>query len=50
MKEFLITLINYSNQPQKTGFALHNGKKIDTVLRGDPEHLPPCDGAVFTIK
>ncbi len=46
----LVTLINYSNQPQVTGFTLHNGKQIDKILRGDPAVLPPCDGAVFTIK
>ncbi|MBR2405671.1 MAG: cellulase family glycosylhydrolase [Clostridia bacterium] len=46
----MVTLINYSDQPQKTGLALHNGKQIDRVLRGDPNVLPPCDGAVFTIK
>ena len=46
----VITLINYSNQPQETAFALHNGKQIDRILRGDPAHLAPCDGAVFTIK
>ncbi len=46
----VVTLINYSKEPQKTGFALHNGKLIDRVLRGDPNLLPPCDGAVFTIK
>ncbi len=46
----LVTLINYSNAPQKTGYVLQNGKRIDRVLRGDPAQLAPCDGSVFTIK
>lgn len=46
----LVTLINYSDRPQKTGLKLKNGKQIDKILRGDPENIPACDGAVFTIK
>jgi hypothetical protein len=46
----LVTLINYSNTPQKTGLTLQNCKQIDKILRGDPENIPACDGAVFTIK
>ena len=46
----IVTLINYSNTAQKTGFKLHNNKQIDKILRGDPDNIPACDGAVFTIK
>ena len=46
----VVTLINYSNKPQKTGFELQNGKQIDRIMRGNPDTLPPCDGAIFTIK
>ena len=46
----MVTLINYSNQPQHTGLLLQNGKRIDRILRGDPYCLQPCDGAVFTLK
>jgi hypothetical protein len=48
--ENLVTLINYSNIPQKSGFKLQNNKQIDKIYRGDPENLAPCDGAIFTIK
>ena len=46
----VVTLINYSNAPQKTGLKLGGGKQIDKVLRGDVENIPACDAAVFTIK
>jgi hypothetical protein len=46
----LVTLINYSNTPQKSGLKLQNNKQIDKIYRGDPENIPPCDGVVFSIK
>lgn len=46
----IVTLINYSNVPQKSGLKLQNNKQIDKIYRGDPENIPSCDGVVFSIK
>lgn len=45
----IATVINYSNEPVKTGLYLQNGKRIGRVFRGNPDYLEPCDGAVFEI-
>ena len=45
----IATVINYSNEPVKTGLYLQNGKRIGRIFRGNPERLDPCDGAVFEI-
>ena len=45
----IATVINYSNEPVKTGLYLQNGKRIGHIFRGNPDYLEPCDGAVFEI-
>lgn len=45
----IATVINYSNEPVKTGLYLQNGKRIGRIFRGNPDYLEPCDGAVFEI-
>lgn len=45
----IATVINYSNEPVKTGLYLQNGKRIGRIFRGNPDYLEPCDGAVFKI-
>ena len=45
----IATVLNYSNEPVKTGLYLQNGKRIGHIFRGNPDYLEPCDGAVFEI-
>ena len=44
-----VTVLNLSGEAMNPEIIL-NGVEVDKVYRNSLDNIPPCDGAVFTVK